>query len=382
MLEWPKAAGIPAGDEALRGGIRAFLAEHMPTLSPDVLARSWMGFDADFSRQLGAAGWLGLTLPREYGGGGRNAFARFVVVEELLAHGAPVAAHWIADRQSAPLILKFGSEAQRQHFIPPICHGELYFCIGMSEPAAGSDLASVQTRAIRNADGWLLKGRKVWTTIAHHSHYMIALVRTSGSPEDRQQGLSQFIIDLHLPGVDIAPIRDLTGDAHFNEVVFDDVQLPEDALVGEEGAGWKQVNAELAFERSGPERILSSIMLLETWIAWLRDSGWTTADEELAGRLAARLAVLRALSLGVTGRLDEGASPVVEAALFKDVGTGFEQSLPALITDALGRLPRQELPEALLRTLDYTAAIAPTYSLRGGTREILRGMVARGMGLR
>lgn len=382
MLEWPRPARIPAEDEALRSEIRAFLAEHLPDLPPDILSRSWMGFDAEFSRKLGAAGWLGLTIPAEYGGGGRNAFARFVVVEELLARGAPVAAHWIADRQSAPLILKFGTEAQRQQYIPAICRGELYFCIGMSEPGSGSDLASVQTRATRNEQGWQLKGRKIWTTMAHHSHYMIALVRTSGGPEDRQQGLSQFIIDLSLPGVTVEPIRDLSGDAHFNEVIFDDVQLPADALIGEEGAGWRQVNAELAFERSGPERILSAIMLLETWITWLREHGHGNADEELAGRLAARLAVLRAFSISVTGRLAEGASPVVEAALFKDVGTGFEQSLAPLISDALGRRPEQPLPEVLERTLAYTAAIAPSYSLRGGTREILRGMVARGMGLR
>lgn len=382
MLEWPRPARIPAEDEALRHEIRAFLAEHLPDLPPDILSRSWMGFDADFSRKLGAAGWLGLTIPTEYGGGGRNAFARFVVVEELLARGAPVAAHWIADRQSAPLILKFGTEAQRQQYIPAICRGELYFCIGMSEPASGSDLASVQTRATRNEQGWHLKGRKIWTTMAHHCHYMIALVRTSGSPEDRREGLSQFIIDLSLPGVKVEPIRDLTGDAHFNEVIFDDVQLPADALIGEEGAGWKQVNAELAFERSGPERILSAIMLLETWITWLREHGHDSADEELAGRLSARLAVLRAFSMGVTGRLAEGESPVIEAALFKDVGTSFEQSLPPLISDALGRRPEQPLPAELERTLAYTAAIAPSYSLRGGTREILRGMVARGMGLR
>lgn len=382
MLEWPRPARIPAEDEALRSEIRAFLAEHLPNLPADIRSRSWMGFDADFSRKLGAAGWLGLTLPAEYGGGGRNAFARFVVVEELLAHGAPVAAHWIADRQSAPLILKFGTEAQRQKYIPAICRGERYFCIGMSEPASGSDLASVQTRATRNERGWQLKGRKIWTTMAHQSHDMIALVRTSGGREARREGLSQFIIDLSLPGVTVEPIRDLTGDAHFNEVIFDDVQLAADALIGEEGAGWQQVNAELAFERSGPERILSAIMLLETWVNWLRENGHGSADEELAGRLAARLAMLRAFSISVTGRLAEGQSPVIEAALFKDVGTGFEQSLPPLISDALGRRPEQPLPAELERTLAYTAAIAPSYSLRGGTREILRGMVARGMGLR
>jgi alkylation response protein AidB-like acyl-CoA dehydrogenase len=261
---------IPPEDEALRPRIRAFLAEALGEMPADRRARSWMGYDADFSRRLAERGFVGLTLPVEYGGGGRGAFARYVVVEELLAAGAPVAAHWIADRQSAPLILRYGTAAQKQKLVPGICRGEIYFCIGMSEPNSGSDLASIRTRAVRTADGWRLTGSKIWTTIAQHAHYMIALARSSGQPEDRQKGLSQFLIDLSLPGVRIRPIRDAAGDEHFNEVFFDDVLLPADALIGEEGAGWAQVNAELAFERSGPERFLSSVVVLDAWIAWLR----------------------------------------------------------------------------------------------------------------
>src|SRR5690606_28048153 len=132
------------------------------------------------------------------------------------------------------------------------CSAEAFFCIGMSEPNAGSDLASVGSRAVRREGGWRLNGRKIWTTHAHEAHYMIALVRTSGEAGDRQQGLSQVIVDLSLPGVTVRPIRDLTGDSHFSEVFFDDVLLADDALIGQEGDGWKQVNAELAFERSGP----------------------------------------------------------------------------------------------------------------------------------
>ncbi len=380
-------AGIPHEDEALRLPVREFARRYVDGMPADVRARSWMGFDAAFSRQLAARGWLGLTLPVEYGGQGRGHFARFVVVEELLAAGAPVSAHWIADRQSGPLIAKYGSEAQRRFYLPRICRGEAFFCIGMSEPNAGSDLASVGSRARKTERGWVLDGRKIWTTNAPRSHYMIALVRTSGSPADRQAGLSQFVVDLKLPGVTIRPILDLAGDAHFSEVFFDHVELADDALIGTAGAGWEQVNAELAFERSGPERLYSSIVLLEQWLDWLRRRAAAGAviDEAsvaLAGRFAAHLSVLRELSIAVTHRLALGESPVLEAALVKDLGTGFEQELPTLIADALAATPDEPVDPALSRALHYVAQVAPTFSLRGGTREILRGMIARGLGLR
>ncbi|WP_424138358.1 acyl-CoA dehydrogenase family protein [Roseomonas chloroacetimidivorans] len=374
-------AAIPPEDEALRSEIRAFLQEAVADIPPERRARSWMGFDPGFSRKLAERGWLGLTFPKEYGGAGRGAFARYVLVEELLSVGAPVSAHWIADRQSGPLIQRFGTEAQRRFYLPRICRADAFFCIGMSEPNTGSDLASVTTRAVREGEGWRLNGAKIWTTNAQHSHYMIALVRTSGTPADRHKGLSQLIVDLHAPGVRISPIRDLAGDAHFSEVVFEDVLLPADALIGDEGSGWMQVNAELAFERSGPERVLSSAVLLDEWARWLREAGATGAAEALLGRLLAHLAVLRAMSIAVTGRLVEGESPIVEAALVKDLGTEFEQMIPVVVADILAQ-PGLPAPGPLMRTLAYTAAMAPSFSLRGGTREILRGMIARGMGLR
>lgn len=375
--------GLPAGAEALRAPVRAFLDEALAGMPADLRARSWLGSDPAFSRELGKRGWIGMALPPEYGGGGRDHFARFVLVEELLARGAPVSAHWIAERQSAPLILRYGSEAQKRFFVPAVCRGELFFCIGMSEPQAGSDLASVRTRATRTASGWLLNGQKIWTTNADHSHYMVALVRTSGTAEDRQKGLSQFVFDVKTPGVTVRPIEDLTGDRHFCEVFFENVELPEDALIGEEGSGWQQVTAELAFERSGPERLYSSIVLLDTWLAHLRASG--TRDEAsmaLAGRLLSHLAALRSMSVAVTARLAAGASPMTEASLVKDLGTSFEQLVPLEIADALAAEPGQPASHELLRTLAYVTQFAPTFSLRGGTREVLRGLIARGLGLR
>ncbi len=376
-------AAIPPEDEALRGPVREFLAQAMKRVPARVRARSWSGYDSDFSRELGRRGWLGLTLPKEYGGAGRSPHARYVLVEEFLNWGAPVGSHWVADRQSAPLILKYGTEAQKRFYIPPICRGESFFCIGMSEPNAGSDLASVKTRATRNEPGWLLNGQKIWTTNAHHCRYMIALVRTSGTAEDRQKGLSQVIVDLKLPGVTVRPIEDLSGDSHFCEVFFDNVQLAADALIGEEGKGWEQVTAELAFERSGPERLYSSIVLFDEWLAFVRTpAGRTPESVRLAGRIVAQLAPLRAMSIAVTGKLARGESPIVEAALVKDLGTGVEQLIPAAIADDLYRRDARGVPLELLHTLDYVTQVAPSFSLRGGTRDILRGMIARGLGLR
>lgn len=374
---------IPAEDEALRAEVRAFLAQAISGLPPHVRARSWGGYSAELSRQLGEKGWIGVTLPREYGGGGRSAFTRYVLVEEYLACGAPVGSHWIADRQSGPLILKYGTEAQKQFYLPRICRGEAFFCIGMSEPGAGSDLASVKTRAAPNGKGFVLNGQKIWTTNAHHCHYMIALVRTSGEAGDRHKGLSQVIVDLSLPGVTVRPITDLSGDSHFCEVFFDNVQLPPDALIGQEGQGWEQVTAELAFERSGPERLFSSIVLFDEWLAWLRATGERSEGAlRLAGRVFTELAPLRAMSVAVQDKLVRGESPIVEAALVKELGTTLEQSIPAAIADDLFAREAPEVPLELLRTLNYVTEVAPSYSLRGGTRDILRGMIARGLGLR
>jgi hypothetical protein len=382
LLDRLQRAELPADAEAFRAEVKDFIARELPAASADIRARSWMGFDAEFSRKLAARGWVGVTLPRAYGGAELDTFRRYVLVEELLAVGAPVAAHWIADRQSGPLINKFGTDAQKRSYLPRICRAEIFFCIGMSEPNSGSDLASVGTRAVRTERGWVLNGRKIWTTNAHKCDYTIALVRTSGTPADRQVGLSQFIVDLKLPGVTVRPIVDLTGDAHFSEMFFDDVVLPEDALIGQEGQGWQQVNAELAFERSGPERLYSSVVLIDAWLRGLRRSGQAAQYLETIGRLVAQLATLRQMSIAVTAKLAAGETPLVEAALVKDLGTTFEQEIPSIVEAALGADPDVPPDPELLRACAYLSQMAPTFSLRGGTREILRGMIARGLGLR
>ena len=372
---------LPSGLEPLRARVRAFLADWSPTCPPEKRALSWMGFDADFSRSLGAMGWLGLSIPKQYGGHDASPFERFVVSEELLAAGAPVTAHWIADRQSAPLILRHGTEAQKQRYLPPICAGEMYFCIGMSEPASGSDLASVRTKADRQPDGsWLLNGRKVWTTNADRCHAMIALVRTDSASE-RHAGLSQMIVDLTLPGVMVRPIKDLSGHEHFNEVTFDNVRLDADALIGVEGDGWAQATSELAFERSGPERFLSAMTLFSCLVGAIGPTPDARQAMEI-GRLAAWLISLRSMSVSLTAQLAAGQDPVWGASGVKDLGTGYEQDTVEVAVRLIDSLPPAEQTATTRKVLAITQSMAPSFSLRGGTREILRGILARGLGVR
>ena len=371
---------MPAGAAALREDVRAFLRAELATRTSVQRAQSWMGFDAGFSRKLGRRGWIGMVWPKRYGGQERSALERYVVLEELLAAGAPVAAHWIADRQSGPLLLRFGTEEQRARFLPAVARGEHFFCIGFSEPGAGSDLAAVRTRARREPGGWRVNGSKLWTTLADRAHTMIALVRTSGEADSRHGGLSQMLIDLSGQGVTVRPVMDMAGERHFNEVVFDDAWVGDDMLVGREGEGWQQATAELSLERSGPERYLSSFQLmLELLVA--AGPKPSEAVRLLVGELTAELWTLRQMSLSIAAQLASGLDPAVEAAIVKDLGASFEQRLPsavqAILDDDLGtRNP------ALRPVMDFLLQTSPSFSLRGGTREILRGIIARGLGLR
>jgi len=372
---------LPPQAEALRREVRAFLAETLADRGPAARAQSWDGFDPAFSRSIGVRGWIGMTWPKRYGGGERSALERYVVIEEMLAAGAPVSAHWFGDRQTGPLLLRYGSEAQREAILPGITRGELFICIGMSEPDAGSDVAAIRARARKVPGGWEITGAKVWTTNAHRAHYMLGLFRTEPESRERHAGLSQFLVDMRSTGVSARPIRDMAGREHFNEVRFDQVLVPESALVGREGDGWTQVMAELAFERSGPERYLSSMqLLLELVRAVGADAGERV--RVAIGRSVANMATLRQMSLAIAGMLNAGANPALEAAIVKDLGTAFEQSLPELVHELLGVEPDRAASADLGRVHALLLELAPCFSLRGGTREVLRGIIARGLGLR
>lgn len=379
-LELPR---LPESTEQLRSRVRAFVSEERTSGRLPAPTKVGLGFSVEMTRRIAARGWIGVTWPKCYGGQAYSALERYVITEELLAASVPVGAHWVADRQSGPVLLKFGSEAQKQQYLPRIAAGECYFCIGMSEPQSGSDLASLRTRAARIDGGWRINGRKIWTTNAHRVHNMIVLARTSGDAESRHQGLSQFIVDLKAPGVEVTPIISMAGEHDFNEVLLSDVDVPDAALIGKEGNGWNQVSAELAYERSGPERWLSSFRLLSELIEVLgRDA--SKASLEALGRLLSHLLALRQLSLSVATMIQAGRAPNVEAAIVKDLGTKFEQELVRVVRDIVGSegLTRGNHSDRLRQLLVHAQLWAPAFTIRGGTNEILRGIIAKGIGLR
>lgn len=370
---------LPPESEALRQEVRAFLQEEMPDTAPVDKCRSWFGFDPAFSRKMGERGWIAMTWPHRYGGHERPACDRYVVIEEMLAAGAPVGAHWIADRQSGPLILHYGTDTAKDAFLPGIARGEIYFCIGMSEPNAGSDLASIRTVADRANGGWVVNGQKLWTTGLMESHQMITLVRTDRAAEGRHAGLSQLIVNLDAPGVTRTPITDHQDERHFGEVHLENVFVSDAMVVGEAGNGWAQVNAELAYERSGPERYLSSYRVFEEIASSHRDSD-DTALQVMIGELTARLWALRQMSLSVSDGVGRGANPIVEAAIVKDLGATLEQDMPMMAQAMLGDLSSGSAD--LREVIEYLLLFSPIFSLRGGTREILRSIIAREIGLR
>ncbi|WP_102694260.1 acyl-CoA dehydrogenase family protein [Rummeliibacillus pycnus] len=366
--------------ERFRLEVRSFLQKELEKGTYETKCDSWLsGSNPSFSKLIGEQGWIGLTWPKQYGGQERSSIDRYILTEEFLAIGAPVAAHWIADRQTGPLLLRYGTEEQKSYFLPKIAKGECYFAIGLSEPNSGSDLASVSTRAEKVEGGWIVNGSKTWTSNAHDAHFMITLVRTE--PFDgvkKHNGLSQLIIDLHAEGVSIVPIKYLTGEAHFNEVFFENVFVPDNRVVGTLGNGWKQGLAELAFERSGPERILSTFPLLEELMAELRRQSDIDGLTQVS-KLVAQLWSLRNLSIGVAKVLEEGGEVAIPAALVKAVGTKFEQSIPEIARLLVSTYPRKDADRKLDRLLAESILHSPGFTIRGGTTEILYGIIAKGV---
>ncbi|MDI6912483.1 acyl-CoA dehydrogenase family protein [Nocardioides sp.] len=381
LLNFPR----PELDERhlqLRTAVREFLDSELSAGTFQPTCDSWLsGHDPVFSKKLGQQGWIGMTWPREYGGQGASQVDRYILTEELLAAGAPVAAHWVSDRQIGPGLLRHGSEAIKRRFLPAIASGECYFSAGMSEPDSGSDLASIRTKAVPSGDGWAITGQKVWTSHAHHNHYIIILCRTSPRGEDLHEGISQIIVPLDAPGLTVRPIRMLSGEHHFNEVILDEVYAPAEMILGAPGSGWSQVTGELAFERSGPERFLAAFPLVAEVV---RRVGPDVDDRtaEILGRLASDLMALRRLSMAVATALDAGTAPPVEAAMVKDIGSRVDQQIPELARRLLPTAGELGSDDTYARLYAEALTASPGFTLRGGAVEILRGIVARGMGMR
>ncbi len=380
-LELPALPGELAG---LRQAVRRFVAAERAAGTLPYPDQVGLGFSPAASQRIAAQGWIGMTWPKRYGGHERSALERYVVTEELLAAGVPVGAHWVADRQSGPVLLKFGTEAQKREWLPRIARAEAGFCIGMSEPDSGSDLASLRTSGTRVDGGWRVNGTKLWTTNAHRVHCMIALIRTAKVDEkQRHTGLTQVLIPLDSTGVAVRPIKSMVGLEDFNEVSLEEVFVPDGNVIGEPGNGWNQVSAELAYERSGPERWLSSFRLLAELVQALGAHPSDAAQLEI-GRLLGQLMAVRQISLSIASMLEAGQAPNLEASIAKDVGTRLEQETVRTVRNIVqqeGLLATADVP-ALRALLASAQRYAPAFTIRGGTGEILRGVIARGLGLR
>ena len=375
---------LPPQCETLRREVRAFIAQEVAagTFDPS-RPRNGDLPNAQLSRRIGARGWIGMTWPKRYGGQERSFLERYVVTEEFRVANAPVRLHFVADRQSGPILLKYAPEHIKMDILPRICRGELCFVIGMSEPGAGSDLFAARTRARKTSGGWLINGSKVWTSNAHVAHYMLGLFRTSPpTRENRRHGLTQFRVEMGAPGIRVNPIYQMTGEHDFNEVVFEDAFVPDDHVLGEIDGAWKQATSELAYERSGPERFLETFYVLNELVRALGRKPDLRGAEGL-GRLVAQLHTLRRMSLSVSGMLQQGHEPVVEGSLVKDLGTAWEQKLPARVRELAAFLEQETTNRTTLEEqIAYATMIAPKLTIQGGTTEILRSIIARGLGLR
>lgn len=367
------------GTQDVRAEVRGLVGEWRSAGRLTTACDSWLrSYDHDFSREMGRRGLLGITWPKEAGGAGRPGIARLVVTEELLRVGAPVAGHWIADRQIGPAILRHGSDAAKAKYLPGIASGEMVFCLGMSETESGSDLASVRTTATRVDGGWSITGRKIWTSQAHHATHAYVLARTERS-EAKHEGLSEFIVDMSAPGVEVRPIYDLGGEHHFNEVTFDGVTVDDDHVIGRIGNGWAQVTSQLSLERGGIERVLSTYPLLAAALEALRAGALEDSAAARAGEMLARLGALRAMAVRVALDIDAGGSPVTDAAVLKDLGTAFENDVIEFARDVVDVEPAPGA-EGIAGLLAGAIMSAPGFTIRGGTSEVLKTLIARGAG--
>ena len=370
---------LPPEALRLRAEVREFIAEHK-----DVMGFSRGEHNREFSRAMGKKGWIGMTWPKQYGGQERTAFERYVLIEEMLVAGAPLSAHYTGDRQSGPNILKFGTEEQKMFFCPKLAAGELTFCIGMSEPNAGSDVAGTRTRAVKVDGGYMINGTKLWTSNAHRSDYAILfckMAQNDSEVTDRHAGATQFLLDLKIPGIDIRPVINLLGEHHFNEIFLTDVFVPDHRLLGKEGNGWNQLTSELAFERSAPDRFLVLFQMLQQMIR-MAGPNPDKATAVALGKLISQLATLRSMSVSIAGMLMEGLQPNNESAVVKDLGTRYEQDIPVVARQLFPTEPELEAIDLYASMIARSTMNAPRFSIQGGTREILRGIIARGLGLR
>jgi alkylation response protein AidB-like acyl-CoA dehydrogenase len=337
---------------------------------------SWLvGHDAAFARELGARGWIGMTWPVESGGGGRDPIERFVVFEQLIAGGAPIAAMWFADRQIGPSLLQFGTEEQRARWLPPILAGESMWCIGVSEPDHGSDVAGLRTRAVPTTDGsgdWIVNGEKVWTSGAAEADWMYLVARTDPDAAPHA-GLSDFVVDMTTEGIVVRRIVDMTGNDHFCSVALTDVRVPGGNLIGAQDGSFRQVMRQMEHERGGIDRLVSNRLLYDD----LRRSGRIDASDPLVRQELAAIETAYFIGRMLVRRGIASEVPNGYSAITKTFCTELEVRVAGFAARAEGMHATLLDPDGgLASRVARGVCYAPAYTIMGGTTQILRNIIA------
>ncbi len=378
--------------ESFRQEVRDFLEAEIRQGTFQPMCDGWIqGYSPEFTRKVAARGWIGLTWPKEYGGQGRSNIDRLILTEELLRYGAPAACHWFADRQIGRSIIAYGTEEQKQEFLPLILKGEAHIGLGMSEPQSGSDLASLQTKATEDGDDYVIDGQKMWTSCASYMTHVYLVARTD--PEaPKHRGISEFILDAKLPGISVTPTIDITGSEAWGEVFYDGVRVPKKYLIGEKNRGFYQILNQLDYERAGLERLMGNYPLFDAIVRFAKETqrnGVPLSRDPVIRQKLAQLEVEfemgRLLTYRVVLVIEEGRSPNVEAAMAKTYCTTFEQRLANVATDILGmygQLMAESKWAPIFGMAPHSYLGSNGYSLQAGTTEVLRNSVAsRGLGL-
>ena len=326
-------------------------------------ADSWInGYSKEFARELAVRGWIGMTWPESVGGAGRPPIDRLIVGEELIAAGAPIGAMWFADRQMGPTLINYGRPDQQDAFLPGILSGETTWCIGMSEPDAGSDLAGLQTSATREGDEWVINGQKIWTSFGEVADYCYLICRTD-SDGPPHAGISEIIVPMDTPGIEVRPIKDMTTNRHFCEVFFTDVRVPALNLVGVEGNAFKQTMRQLEHERGGIDRLVSNYALYQ--IARDRADNTDPIVRQEIARLEIGYRIGRILVIREVLR----QAPAGFSAATKCFCTEHETAVSEFVARTLG--PEATLWDPVTQGLTY----APGYTIMGGTSNVMRNIL-------
>lgn len=379
-----------ADDEAFRQEVREFIRREWPGGTGDASVDSREEYEAEraFERKLAERGWLTLAWPVEYGGQGATNVRQAIMKEECTYFRAPIGGGPGGQATSlvGPAIIHYGTPEQKQRFLPPIAQGEVYWCQGFSEPNAGSDLASVQTRAERRGDSYVINGHKIWTSGAAYADWIHLLARTDPNAP-KHKGISYFLIDMKSPGISFRPIVEMTGRAGFYETFFEDVLVPRENLLGEENKGWYVTTTTLGFERSGIVRIGATKRWYDDLVGLIRGArdNLSAAQRLRLADHAVEIEVGRWLAYRVAWLQDQGVTPTYEASLSKAYATELAQRFANTAVNVLnlgGGLSQFTYRAPMEGRANFFYLLTVHWSISAGTNEIQRNIIAqRGLGL-